>query len=255
VVFVAGEGGHGEGQHAHREGCQLLAECLEHSGLPFVPAIYARGWPADPTAFDNADALVFYVNGGDGHVINPHLDEVDRLMKKGVGLACLHYAVEVPKGKVGDRFLDWIGGYFEQFWSVNPTWTADFQKLPSHPVTRGVRPFKINDEWYYHMRLSDRATPILEAVPPESTREQPDGPHSGNAAVRARKGMAETMAWAIERPGGGRGFGFTGGHYHKNWSNDDFRKLVLNAIAWVAGVEVPAKGVDSRVPAEAKTSN
>src|SRR5262249_49493524 len=135
-------------------------------------------------------------------------------------------------------------------WSVNPTWTADYQKLPAHPVTHGVKPFKIHDEWYYHMRLSDKATAILEATPPDSTREQPDGPHSGNAAVRARQGMPEVTAWAIERPGGGRGFGFTGGHFHKNWSNDDFRKLVLNAIAWVSGVEVPAEGVASAAGAE-----
>ena len=29
---------------------------------------------------------------------------------------------------------------------------------------------------------------------------------------------------------GGRGFGFTGGHFHWNWGNDQFRKLMLNAI-------------------------
>ncbi len=250
VVLVAGEGGHGPGQHAHAEGCLLLARALAESGLPVLPAIYAKGWPADPTAFDNADAIAFYVNGGDGHVVIPHLDEVDRLMKKGVGLACLHYAVEVPKGKAGDRFLDWIGGYFEQYWSVNPSWTAEFKRFPEHPITRGVRPFRIDDEWYYHMRLAEKAVPVLEAVPPESTRGQPDGPHSGNRHVRERKGMSEVVAWAIERPGGGRGFGFTGGHFHRNWSNDDFRKVVLNALAWVSGVEVPPEGVASKTPVE-----
>ncbi len=48
------------------------------------------------------------------------------------------------------------------------------------------------------------------------------------------------MAWAAERAdGNGRGFGFTGAHFHRNWQNDDFRKLVLNAIAWTAHAEVP----------------
>ena len=56
------------------------------------------------------------------------------------------------------------------------------------------------------------------------------------------------MAWACERKDGGRGFGFTGGHFHFNWGNDQFRKLVLNAIVWVAKGEVPKDGVKSATP-------
>ena len=51
-----------------------------------------------------------------------------------------------------------------------------------------------------------------------------------------------------ERPDGGRGFGFTGGHFHWNRGHDQFRKLVLNAIVWTARVEVPEGGVPSRTP-------
>jgi len=58
--------------------------------------------------------------------------------------------------------------------------------------------------------------------------------------------------WVMEppKPGGGRGFGFTGGHFHKNWQNDDFRKVVLNAIAWIAKTDVPAEGVPTKTPTE-----
>jgi hypothetical protein len=59
--------------------------------------------------------------------------------------------------------------------------------------------------------------------------------------------VPQHVAWAYERPDGGRGFGFTGGHNHLNWGHDDQRKLILNAILWVAKVEVPANGVESRV--------
>ena len=48
--------------------------------------------------------------------------------------------------------------------------------------------------------------------------------------------------WAVERPDGGRGFGFTGGHFHDNWANDDVRKVVLNALVWVTKLDVPAGG-------------
>jgi hypothetical protein len=54
------------------------------------------------------------------------------------------------------------------------------------------------------------------------------------------------MMWAVERKDGGRGFGFTGGHFHLNWGNADFRRVILNALVWVAKAEVPAGGVDSR---------
>jgi hypothetical protein len=55
------------------------------------------------------------------------------------------------------------------------------------------------------------------------------------------------MMWAVERPDGGRGVGFTGGHIHRNWGNDEFRKIVLNALVWVTGMDVPADGVQSSV--------
>jgi hypothetical protein len=51
------------------------------------------------------------------------------------------------------------------------------------------------------------------------------------------------MAWATQRPDGGRGFGCTGGHNHVNWGNNQFRKLVMNAIVWTAGLDVPNEGV------------
>ncbi len=54
------------------------------------------------------------------------------------------------------------------------------------------------------------------------------------------------MAWATEREDGGRGFGFTGGHFHWNWGDDQFRKLMLNAIVWTAKAEVPETGVPSK---------
>ena len=90
---------------------------------------------------------------------------------------------------------------------------------------------------------------ILAVVPPAETLNRPDGPHSGNPWVRSEvaKGVPQTVMWAYERPGGGRGFGFTGGHYHRNWGDDNFRKLVLNALLWSAGMEVPVTGIQGTV--------
>ncbi|NUQ64748.1 MAG: ThuA domain-containing protein [Pirellulales bacterium] len=251
VALIAGRPSHGYGSHEHNAGCLLLAKLLNEN-VPAVHAtVYRSGWPKDPTALDNVDAIVLFSDGGGGNPILPYMEEVDRLLKKGVGLATLHYAVEVPKGEPGNRFLDWTGGYFEGFWSVNPHFEADVKPAEGHPVTRGVKPFVLEDEWYYHMRFRenmDGVVPILTTIPPDSTRERPDGHHSGNPTVRSRKGMPEHVAWARQRPDGGRGFGFTGGHWHWNWGNDQFRKAVLNAIVWIAGLDVPEGGISTKTP-------
>jgi type 1 glutamine amidotransferase len=256
IVMIAGSPSHGVMEHEYRAGCLLLQKCL--AAVPEVNVIvYTNNWPADPKAFDHADAVFIFSTGGGGHpAIKPdRLKVLDDLMKKGVGFGTCHYAVEVPKDKAGPEFLEWQGGYFETFWSVNPIWEADFTQLPRHPVTRGVKPFKIRDEWYYHMRFVDGmkgVMPILSAVPPEGTRGRPGAneSHGGNPEVQKHKGEPEHVMWVYQRPDGGRAFGFTGAHFHKNWGNESFRKVVLNAILWIAKAEVPADGVASSVTAD-----
>jgi hypothetical protein len=252
--MVAGSASHGRGAHEHPAGCSLLAALL-NKHVNGVEAVVHRGWPENPNVFENAAAVVIYSDGGGGHMIIPHLDKVADEMERGIGLAIMHYAVEVPKGKPGDCFLEWIGGYFEMHWSVNPTWVAEFTSFPEHPVMRGVKPFSLMDEWYYHMRFRENmkgVMPLLSAIAPEATLQRPDGPHSGNPDVRravANK-APQHLAWCVEREDGGRGFGFTGGHFHSNWANDDLRKFILNAIVWTAKVEVPQEGVSTPTPTQ-----
>jgi type 1 glutamine amidotransferase len=251
IVFIGDKPSHGPGEHECNAGCLLLARLLRENVRGIETVVYRGGWPAVPRAVDKAAAIVLFTNGGPGHPAANHLDEMEPVIKAGAGLVVLHWGLDIGKGLGGERFLEWLGGYYDPEWSVNPFWTARFHNIPSHPVTRGVRPFAMYSEWYYHMRFrKDMAgiTPLLTAVPPDETRERPFGPHTGNPEVRARKGMAEHVAWAYERPGGGRGFGFTGGHSQWQWGQDDYRKLVLNAILWSAGAEVPEEGVASATP-------
>jgi type 1 glutamine amidotransferase len=256
IVLIAGKPSHGPGQHEHNAGVLLLQKCLNQ--IPGIKTdVHLNGWPEDDDFFDGADAIVLYMDGGPNHpaLQDDRLKKLDSLMKKGVGLACLHYATEPTIEKGEKEFLDWIGGAFEINWSVNPHWDADFETLPKHPITRGVKPFAINDEWYFHLRFRDGmkgVTPILSAVAPESTMTRGEGEHEGNPAVResVKRGELQTVAWAATRKNGGRGFGLTGGHVHTNWGNENFRKLVLNAILWIAHDEVPANGVESKITDE-----
>jgi len=254
VVFVAGTPSHGFAQHEHNAGSLLLARLLKEGMPNFDDRVYTNGWPKDPHAFDGADAIIMYCDGGDGHIVIPHLDEIDALTKKGVGIGCIHYAVEIPKDKGGTQFLDWIGGYFETFWSINPVWQADFAEIPQHPVTNGVKPFANKDEFYYHMRFRpnmEGVTQIIYAVPPDSTRQGKDDAHGGNPEVRSGIGkhLPETVVWVSENKATtNRGFGCTGGHYHFNWAQDDFRTCILNSIVWIAKGDVPPGGVPSKRP-------
>jgi type 1 glutamine amidotransferase len=255
VVLVAGHPSHGKGDHEFNAGCKLLAKCL--SQVPGVePVVVTDGWPKDESVFDGARTLVFFMDGGGNHpMIQPgRLETLQKLMDKGVGLVCLHYAVEVPKGKPGDKFLDWIGGYYESGFSTNPHWTAEIESLPQHAITRGVKPFAVKDEWYFNIRFRPDmkgVEPIIVAKPDDKTRQgvsaSPRGPMKH---IVEAKGRGEVLAWAVERPDGGRGFGFTGAHAHNNWGDPNFRKLVLNALLWTAKLEVPTEGIECNVTAD-----
>src|SRR4029077_18278966 len=59
IVMVAGTPSHGSGAHEFNAGTMLLKKCLDK--LPNITAAaYYNGWPADPTAFDNADSILLY---------------------------------------------------------------------------------------------------------------------------------------------------------------------------------------------------
>ena len=258
IVLIAGKQSHGPGDHEHNAGVKLLAKCLK-AGAPDLVDVKVHlnaEWPAEEE-IKSADTILIYADGFTMHpaLQGDHLQQLSTEMKRGCGFVTLHWATEVPNGKGEAEFLDWMGGYCDPSWSVNPHWQADFTTLPQHPITSGVHPFSTTDEWYFHMRFREgmaSVTPILTAVPPDSTMSRPDGLRSGNPDVRkdvANK-VPQHVAWAAERPGGGRGFGFTGGHFHSGWANNDQRKLVLNAILWTAKAAVPPKGVESVVTEE-----
>ena len=258
VALIAGKPSHGYGAHEHRAGCMLLAEALNSANIGVEATVYTNGWPEDDSVLDHADTIIIYSDGGGGHPFNSKLDRLKALQNRGIGMGCIHYGVEVPKGPSGEAFLDWTGGYFETDWSVNPHWTGTFDSFPKHPIANGVKPFRVTDEWYYHMRFAENADviPVLSELPPSDTLvkadgslSRPEGPHSNNPAVRAavlERKEPQTVAWARERKDAGRGFGFTGGHDHWNWGNRDFRTLVLNAIVWTAHGTVPEGGVPSK---------
>lgn len=249
VLLVAGPKSHAPGQHEHPAGCELLAEHLNASGLG-VTAEVSQGWPADAAKAAAADTLVIYGDGQDAHPAKGRVAELRQRHAAGKGLVVLHYALEPADPEMAGFFDEAIGGHFQPGWSVNPVWHMKEPLLAEHQATRGVKPFTVEEEFYYHIRFREGVMPLLRALPPADSLGE-DGPRSGNPEIRRQlaAGVPQTLAWAVENPGGSRGFGFTGGHFHHHWANPDFRKLVLNGIVWTAGIEVPETGVSAPVAA------
>ncbi len=262
LILIAGKPSHPVGMHEFNAGCELFKKCLSGTEALEVE-VHPSHWVSDESVLETADAVVIYADGGNGHpaLASPERTAaIQKLVDRGAGVMMMHYAVQcADKGTSGDTFRNWIGGAYEAGFSVNPIWDAEFQKFPEHPICRGIEPFKINDEWYFSIRFPEEMKDVkslLVATPSDETRDgpymHPKGPYPH---IQAKKGEEETMMWCTEREDGGRGVGFTGGHFHKNWADDHFRKVALNAMLWICKIEVPEGGVKSTVTGEDMAAN
>ena len=250
LIFVAGKPSHAPGVHEFRAGAHLLARCL--ASVPdLVVEVHDLGRLPDLTAHPPS-AIVVFSDGGLAHPLleGDRLASLGGLAQTGVGLGFMHYAMEMPVGLGAAELAKWIGGFYEDGSSCNPIWEADIAPMPHHPITRGVAPFTMTDEWYFGITFGADTPidPILTATPSDAVRAGPYvwpvGPYPH---IVAASGHRETLMWAVQRPDGGRGFGLSGGHFHANWANDDFRRVVLNALVWITGADVPPSGVGSVV--------
>ena len=251
IILIAGKKSHGpEGNRIHDYpwSVKLLKALFDRSNVREQVRVETHfdGWPQDERTFDDADTIVVISDGRDGDKFAeaPHFSSaartavIERQMKRGCGFVTFHFstfASEVNRRQI----LEWSGGYFQwetgglrKWYSAIKVQDAELA-LPTrdHAIVRGVTPFRLKEEFYYNLRFDpeDKALVPLLAVPDLPGRD-PDG---------------RWVAWARERADGGRGFGTSCGHFYDNWKNDNFRKLMLNAIVWSAHVEVPANGVES----------
>jgi hypothetical protein len=223
IVLLAGKPSHGPGEHEFPSGVDLLAKALNESGLDLKARTHYESWPEDE-ALKDIDSLVVYCDGNEDHLLLGHEASLLKLSTRGVGMVFLHYALDGTDGLLDETILNVVGGQYDSETSENPLWTVKNPVVVKHAVTRGVKPFELKDEYYYNLRFNE-VVPVLLAVPPEEEQ-------------------AHTLAWVY----GKNVFGFTGGHFLSSWGQPDFRKLVLNAIVWSAGLEVPQGGVKSTDP-------
>jgi type 1 glutamine amidotransferase len=244
IVLIAGKKSHGPGEHEYLKTIKLLKVLLDRSpNLHGIQTeIYFNGWPDNPKTLDTADTIVVISDGQD-HDESPRvpifmperMHIVEKQMARGCGFVTFHFSTFISY-EYADQVLEWNGGFYE--WDEKRGRTSAIKTVetdvklgaPGHPVLTGVQPFHFKDEFYYQIRFRHNdprlrlilQVPVLSPVPED-----------------------QTVAWAVERQNGGRGFGTTTGHYFANWRNENYRKLILNAIVWTAGADVPAGGVES----------
>ena len=241
IVFLAGEKSHAPGEHEYEKGLRLFQSCLDMmpNANNIKTELYTNGWPDDERTLDDADTIVLFSDGSDAGVtrhpflVDDRMQCIEKQMKRGCGLVVIHYSTIVPSETAGPQFLEWVGGYFDyengpapKHWFSRIQFAQTMTQLPTpdHPIARGMKPFELNEEYYYNIRFQpddSRVTPILNTP-------IPDEPNS------------QTVAWAVQRKDGGRGFVFTGGHWHSNWQLEDLRRMMLNAILWTAKMQVPS---------------
>ena len=232
ILFIAGDTKHRHGFHEYKAGSMLLAEALNESGLPIDAKVHWYGWPEDESIFDGVDACIIYADsGGD---FGEKYKFLDQKYKEGMAIMFMHYGVH-PTKEVGEEFYKkWIGGYFADAFSVNPSWVADLKPKEGHPVGNGIhKPVRVYDELYWNLDLADEAScghcyALATAVPTEQNMIRYGSSKFWNKSAADKLGTPQSLVWCADPEGGPRGAGFVGGHYHRNWAIDDYRKLILN---------------------------
>ena len=230
IVFIAGSNFYKPGEHEYIGGCAVLMDLVKQT--PGVFPVLALDWPKKAETFENAKAVVLFLDGGDKHpaLKGQRLIDLTKLADDGVGLVMLHQGVDISKD-FGDRMQGWMGAAWEKGYSQRAHWVTEFKEFPQHPITRGVKPFKIDDGYLYKLRFVSEmkgVTPLLETVNPKAKATKLD--------------KDAIVSWAFERPGGGRSFAFTGGHLHASFAEEGYRRFLVNGILWSAKIEIPAAG-------------
>jgi type 1 glutamine amidotransferase len=221
--------GHPPQTHEYRAGTRVLAKCLKHAEGLEATIVHADGpWNNGPELVERADGIVLFLSEGARWLTRDprRLDAFRKLASHRGGLVVLHWGMGTREAKPIPDILQLFGGchggpdrkYIETETDVH---VAD----PRHPIVSGVNDFHARDEFYYRLKFvkpDDRVQPLLQI------------------SIDGRK---ETVAWAWQRPNGGRSFGFSGLHFHENWRHESYRRLVAQAVLWSLGLPIPAEGL------------
>jgi len=249
IVLLAGSVSNKPGQHEYFAGCSLLMKVLKQT--PGVwPVMVAEGWPKNEAVFNNAKAVVSYMDAGEKLAwLEPaRWEKMRTVLATGAGLVCMHQSVEVPAAQA-DEFKGWLGAVWQKDIGSRGHWDMHLAPGTGHPTLAGVTAFDApHDGWLFNLHFADKGvTTLLSGSVPDTGRSTAD--------AKSHAGRDEIIGWAYERAGGGRAIGFTGADLHSSWHIDSQRRFVANAILWAAKVNVPKDGAPIALDEADFTSN
>ncbi len=226
ILLIGKDRDHALSQHEYLSDLAILAKCLRQT--KGVEAEVSNGWPRDPEKLKGVSAIVFDTRMGGTVLFDPLVKaEAQRLLKRGVGLAAIHWGTGAD-AKTGPDWLNALGGWFnaDLFSRYMVRKARVMQAEPKHPVCFGWKEYDLREEYYIKLKFAPGATPVLKVTIDKEVYP---------------------FAWVYTRPDGGRSFGFLGGHFHENFANEAFRRSIVNGILWTARVEVPAEGAPVKI--------
>ena len=233
LLVGCGPDGHPAQTHEYEAGLRVLAKCLK--GVPGLEVTVVKAvepWREGPELMRRADGVVLFVSEGARWLQHDRkrLDALREVAKYKGGLAVLHWGMGTRDAAPIDAFLALFGGCHGGPDRKYKVLRAEARPAdPKHPALGGIGCFQVKDEFYYRLKFvrpSGSVRPLL-TVPID--------------------GKDEVVAWAWERPGGGRSFGFSGLHFHANWRLPEYRRLVAQGVLWTLGLPVPEKGLAVKV--------
>ncbi len=236
LLIAQGPDGHPAETHEYVAGLRVLAKCLEAVPGIDVMRVQADGpWKEGPELIGRADGVVLFLAEGAKWVsadAERH-KALKQLAARGGGIVVLHWAMGTRPPEPIDDFLKLAGGCHggpDRKFKVVEVDAAIAD--PKHPIATGIGGFRVKDEFYYQLKFVKPAgsvAPILQ-VPIE--------------------GSKETVAWAWDRPDGGRSFGFSGLHFHSNWRLPEYRRLVTQGVVWTLKLPIAKEGLPVEVTEE-----
>jgi type 1 glutamine amidotransferase len=185
-------------------------------------------WERGPELLDGADAAVLFVSEGAKwiHADPRRLAAFRRLAERGGGLVCWHWGMGCKDAKYIDGFVELFGGCHGGPDRRYKVLTATAEPADtSHPILRGIGPVQVHEEFYYRLKFPKEGPTVTPLV-----RVEIDG-------------EPQTVGWAWQRSGGGRSFGFSGGHFHENWKHPEYRRLAVQGVLWTLDRPIPENGL------------
>lgn len=229
LLLWQGPDGHQPTTHEFEAGIRLIANWFQQN-TPFQVMISEADetWDEGAELLERADSTVLFISQGSRWIRErpERLKAFQDYAKRGGGLVGLHWAIGSKRDEDIADFLALLGAtHGGSDRSYRYLTTRLRPALNKHPIHHGVRAIDVEDEFYFKLKTVKSPAPV---VPVMESRIDNDW---------------HMVAWAWERPDGGRSFGFSGLHNHKNWGEENYRRLVFQGIFWTLKEPIPSDGI------------